>query len=164
GIAQAVGEVAAVDDEGVAGLEQLLRHLVDEIDEGVPQNLEGDRIEVGVGRHDGRRSVHCVTGLSSRTRLPFGSPRTRLAGGLTTVESSCSTIAGPWKACPARKAVRWWIGVSAKPPASSNHTLRNSVVTGAPSPRGRSGRDGLTRVPIPATRMPKNSTGRSSCA
>jgi hypothetical protein len=45
GVAQAVGEVATVDDEGIAGAEQLLRHLVDEVAVGVFQNLEGDAIE-----------------------------------------------------------------------------------------------------------------------
>ena len=45
GVAQAVGEIAAVDDEGVAGSQKLLRHLVDEIAVGVLQHLEGDAVE-----------------------------------------------------------------------------------------------------------------------
>ena len=50
GVAETVREVARVDDEGVAGAQHLLRHLVDEVDEGVFQHLEGDRIELGRGR------------------------------------------------------------------------------------------------------------------
>ena len=53
GVAEAVGEVARVDDEGVAGAQHLLRHLVDEVDEGVFQNLEGDRVELGRRLGDG---------------------------------------------------------------------------------------------------------------
>jgi hypothetical protein len=44
-VAQAIGEVPAVDHEGIAGPEQLLRHLVDQVDVGVLENLEGDAIK-----------------------------------------------------------------------------------------------------------------------
>ena len=61
GVAEAVREVARVDDEGVAGAQHLLRHLVDEVDEGVFQDLEGDRVELG------RWSVSVVHALSRRS-------------------------------------------------------------------------------------------------
>ncbi len=45
GIAQRGGEVTRVDDEGVAGAQNLLAHQVDAGGEGVLEDFEGDRIE-----------------------------------------------------------------------------------------------------------------------
>ena len=54
-VAQRRGKIARINNEGIAGAEDLLRHLVDDVDEGVLQNLEGDGIE-GL-RFDGQ--AHC---------------------------------------------------------------------------------------------------------
>jgi hypothetical protein len=51
GVVQRAREVAVVDDEGIAGPQDLLAHLVDAGDEGVLQDLEGHRIERGFLGH-----------------------------------------------------------------------------------------------------------------
>ncbi|MNL32456.1 hypothetical protein D3C87_1543060 [compost metagenome] len=51
GIVKGAGEVAVVDDEGVAGSQDLLGHLIDAGDEGVLQDLEGHRVKVLLFRH-----------------------------------------------------------------------------------------------------------------
>jgi len=45
GIAKRRREVAGVNDEGIAGTENLLRHLVDDIHVSVFQDLEGHRVK-----------------------------------------------------------------------------------------------------------------------
>ena len=47
GVVQRVGEVAVVDDEGIAGPQDLLGHLINRADEGVLQDLERHRVERG---------------------------------------------------------------------------------------------------------------------
>lgn len=51
GIVKGTGEVSVIDDEGVAGSQDLLGHLIDAGDEGVLQDLEGHRIKVLLFRH-----------------------------------------------------------------------------------------------------------------
>ncbi len=50
-VMQAVGKVAVVDHEGIAGAQHLLGHLVDRGDEGVLQNLEGHGVEAAADIH-----------------------------------------------------------------------------------------------------------------
>ena len=102
-IAQRRGEVARIDDEGVAGAQDLLAHLVDRVDERVLQHLEGDRVErcdPARGRRR-RRGAHVPASSSCMRMLSHSSTSARQPGGTTTVESSCSTIAGPWIVVPA---------------------------------------------------------------
>ncbi|MCY1300720.1 hypothetical protein D9M70_502970 [compost metagenome] len=51
GIVQRARKIAVVDDEGIAGPQYLLGHLVDAGDEGVLQHLEGHRVKVLLFRH-----------------------------------------------------------------------------------------------------------------
>ena len=97
GVVQGGGEVAVVDDEGIAGPEDLLRHLVDGRDEGVLQDLEGDRIK----RDASAVRAHLHASATWIRMLSHSSTSARTPGGMTVVESSCSTIAGPSMATPA---------------------------------------------------------------
>jgi len=54
GVAERRGEIARVDDEGIAGPQDLFRHLVDDVHVGVLQDLERHRIQgitFSVDRH-----------------------------------------------------------------------------------------------------------------
>ena len=93
GVAQRGGEVAAVDDERVAGAQDLLRHLVDDRHERVLEDLERDGVElvVGLGAHDSSSCSICMRMFSHSSTSTF------TPGGTSTVESSWSISAGPSK-------------------------------------------------------------------
>ena len=46
-IVQAVRKIARVDDEGVTRSEYLVGHLINQVDEGILEHLEGDRVQFG---------------------------------------------------------------------------------------------------------------------
>ena len=94
GVAVPVGEgrreVTGPDDERVACSQDLFRHLIDDHPEGVLQHLERDRVEhpLLLDRHAGRPSREIW-------RVPLLSIAAVNEGGISTVESSPSTTAGP---------------------------------------------------------------------
>jgi hypothetical protein len=98
-IVQRAGEVAVVDDEGIAGAQNLLGHLIDAGNEGILQHLESDGIKGGFGGH----RIHSDTRMMI---LRYLSTEAVVPGGITTVESTCSTTAGPLSAKPAGRSAR----------------------------------------------------------
>ena len=44
GVIEARAEIPVVDDEGITCPEDLLCHLVNQVDKGTPQNLKGNRV------------------------------------------------------------------------------------------------------------------------
>src|SRR3712207_1419514 len=93
------GEVSAVDDERVAGAQDLLGHLVDRGRERVLQHLECDRIEPVAGL-----THFAFTAFS--LMFSHSSTDASTSGGTTVVESTWSTTAGPWNRCPASSSSR----------------------------------------------------------
>src|SRR5690606_16965207 len=115
-VAQRRGEVTRVDDERVAGPQDLLGHQVDGGREGVLQHLEGDGVEAAVR---GGGTGHRASSVTWILMLSHSSITAGMPGGMTVVESSCSMTAGPTMRVPAASAVLSYTGVSTRPPTSS---------------------------------------------
>src|SRR5439155_17699688 len=119
-VAERRREIARVEDERVAGAQDLLGHLVDGRDERVLQHLERDRVErVGAGLLRRHEPLPTWIRMFSHSSTSASRP-----GGTSVVESSWSMTAGPSILVPAASSSRRKTGVSTGSSASSKRTQR----------------------------------------
>ena len=99
-IVQPVGKIPIVDDEGMAGADDLFSHLVDRGDKRVLEHLEGHRIERKIRPCNAHREA------SPKWMIMFNHApvSARLPGGTSTVESNCSITSGPAITAPAGRS------------------------------------------------------------
>src|SRR3989441_11575315 len=121
--------------------------LIDDADEALPADLEGDRVCWSGGREAGfgrgwpergaawfrtpglaRRAASVLHDLISTMMASPVSTRVRAPGPITAVDSRSSTIAGPVNLIPAGRAERSYTGVSTKPPLSAKYALRVPLI------------------------------------
>ena len=90
GVALAVAErrreVARVEDERVAGAEDLLRHLVDDRDERVLQHLERDRVECGSLVRSGIVTSETWMRMFSHSSISAAAPGGTTRGGVDLLD------------------------------------------------------------------------------
>src|SRR5213594_3362134 len=121
--------------------------LIDDADEAVPADLEGNRVcwsggrETGCGRGWPERGAawRHTPGLAraaashrhgpvSTMRASPASTRARPPGPITAVDSRSSTIAGPVSVIPAVRAYRSYTEVSTKSPFSAKYARRLPLI------------------------------------